>query len=123
MRGSFSCFPAPVIPGESTCVHNQYSTLNLTQVCLCSHPAVMAELIAVLFALMGADEELQVVSSQHFLSDIWPPVAASASYLIGNAAILGHWVTPQHVHYLGGQINHNEKVSEVRKCQNNNKKQ
>lgn len=69
---------------------------------LCAHPAVVAELIAVLFALMGADEELEVVSSQHLLSDIWPPVAASASHLIGNAAILGHWVTPQHIHYLGG---------------------
>ncbi len=75
---------------------------------VCAHPAVVAELVAFLFALMGADEELEVVSSQHFLSDIWPPVAASASHLIGNAAVLGHWVTPQHVHYLGGQINHGE---------------
>lgn len=69
---------------------------------LCVHPSVVAELVAVLFALMGANEELQVVSSQHLLSDIWAPVAATTSHLIGNAAILGHGVAPQHIHYLGG---------------------
>lgn len=69
---------------------------------LCAHPAVVTELVAVLFALMGADEELEVVSPQHVLSDIWPPVAAPTTHLIGDAAILWHWVTPQQVHYLVG---------------------
>lgn len=68
-----------------------------------AHHAVVTKLIAFLFALVGADEELEVVSPQHFLGDVWPPVAASAPDLIGNAAILGHWVAPQHVHYLGSQ--------------------
>lgn len=63
----------------------------------------MTELVAFLFALMGADEELEVVSSQHFLCDVGPPIAAAASHLVGYAAILGHWVTPQHVHDLFGQ--------------------
>lgn len=62
----------------------------------------MAEFVAVLFALMGADEELEIVSSQHFFCDIWPPVAASTSHLIGNAAVLGRGVTPQDIHYLWG---------------------
>lgn len=60
----------------------------------CVHPAVVAELVAVLFALMGSNEELQAVSSQHFLRHIWSPVTASASHFVVNAAILGHRVTP-----------------------------
>lgn len=67
---------------------------------LCAHPAVVAELIAILFAFMGADEELQVVSSENLLRDIWAPVAASPSHFIGNAAILGHRITPQQVYHL-----------------------
>lgn len=67
---------------------------------ICAHHAVVTELVAFLFALMGADEELEVVSSQHFLGDIGPPIAAAASHLVGYAAILGHWVAPQHVHNL-----------------------
>lgn len=60
----------------------------------------MAELIAILFALVGADEELQVVSVQEVLGDIGPPVAASTSHLVGDAAILGHRVAPQQVQDL-----------------------
>lgn len=54
----------------------------------------MTELITFLLAFMRAHKELEVVSPQHFLCDVWPPVAASASYLIGDAATLGHRVTP-----------------------------
>lgn len=55
----------------------------------------MAELITLLFALVGADEELQVVSVQEVLGDVGAPVAASTSHLVGDAAILGHRVAPQ----------------------------
>lgn len=67
---------------------------------LCAHPAVVAELVAILFALVGTDEKLQVVSSQHLLCNIRAPVAAPTSHLIGNASVLGHGITPQQVHYL-----------------------
>lgn len=69
------------------------------------HLTVVAELIAVLFTLMGPDDELQVVSVQEVLCDVGAPVAASTSYLIGCATILGHRVTPQQVQDLWGDKN------------------
>lgn len=63
----------------------------------------MAELITILFALVGADDELQVVSIQEVLCDIGAPVAASTSQLIGDAAVLGHGVAPQQVQDLVSQ--------------------
>ena len=64
------------------------------------HLAVVAELVALLFALVRADDELEVVSAQKLLRHIWTPVAAPAPQLIGEAAILSHRVTPQHVQNL-----------------------
>lgn len=61
----------------------------------------MAELITVLFTLVGADDELQVVSVQEVLGDIGAPVAASAPHLVGYAAVLVHRVAPQQVQDLG----------------------
>lgn len=81
----------------------QVSLLTPPRRRLRAHHAVVTKLISFLFALMGANEELEVVSPQHSLRHIRPPVAASTSHLVGNAAILGHWVTPQHVHYLCGR--------------------
>lgn len=60
----------------------------------------MAELVALLFAFMRADDELQVVSIQEVLGDVRAPVAAPASHLVGCAAFLRHWVTPQQVQDL-----------------------
>lgn len=60
----------------------------------------MAELIAVLFTLVGADDELQVVSVQEVLCDVGAPVAASAPHLVGCAAVLGDRVAPQQVQDL-----------------------
>lgn len=71
----------------------------------------MAELIALLFALMGANDELQIVSVQEVLGDIRAPVAASAPHLVGYASILSHWVTPQQVQDLVGQRTQSLKVS------------
>lgn len=62
--------------------------------------SVMTELISLLFALMGADEQLESVLEQQFLGDVGPKVAASASECVGGAAVLGFGVTPQYVHYL-----------------------
>lgn len=70
--------------------------------CRPTHHAVVTKLVAFLFALVRADEELQAVSAQHLLSDVWPPVAAATPHLVGNAAVLRHGVAPQQVHNLGG---------------------
>lgn len=71
----------------------------------------MAELIALLFAFMGANDELQIVSVQEVLGDIRAPVAASTPYLVGYASILSHRVTPQQVQDLVGQRTQSLKVS------------
>lgn len=42
------------------------------------------------------------MSGQHLLRDVRSPVAAAASHLVGDAAVLGHGVAPQYVHDLGG---------------------
>lgn len=65
-----------------------------------AHLPIVAELITILFALMGANNELQVVSVQEVLCDIGTPVAAPTSHLIGYAAVLAHGVTPQQVQDL-----------------------
>lgn len=48
-----------------------------------SHLAVVAELIALLFALVRADDELEVVSAQKLIRHIWAPVAPSTSQFVG----------------------------------------
>ena len=70
----------------------------------------MAELITILFTLMRADDELQVVSVQEILCDIRAPVAASAPHLIGYAAVLVHRVTPQQVQDLEAVRNYKREI-------------
>lgn len=65
-----------------------------------AHLTVVAELVTLLLALMGADDELQVVPVQEVLGDVGAPVAAPTPHLVGNAAVLGHWVAPQQVQDL-----------------------
>lgn len=65
-----------------------------------NHLPVVAELVTLLFALMGADNELQVVLVQELLGDIRAPVAASASHFVRNAAVLDHRVAPQQIQDL-----------------------
>lgn len=65
----------------------------------------MAELITVLFTLMGADDKLQVVFVQKVLGNVGAPIATTASHLIGCAAILRHRVTPQQVQDLKADEN------------------
>jgi len=60
----------------------------------------MTEFISLLFALMGADEELQSVLEQQSLGDIRAKVAASSSEGVEAAAILDFRVTPQYIHNL-----------------------
>lgn len=68
-------------------------------VCI-SDSAVVTELVAVLFALVGSDKQQQVVALEDFPRDVRTPVTAASSYLVWDAAILWHRVTPQHIHYL-----------------------
>lgn len=60
----------------------------------------MAELVTFLLALVGADNELQVVPVHKVICDVGAPVAAPATHLVGNAAVLSHWVAPQQVQDL-----------------------
>lgn len=70
-----------------------------------NHLPVVAELVTLLFALVGADDELQVVLVQELLGDVRAPVAASASHFVWNAAVLDHRVAPQQVQDLVGDEN------------------
>lgn len=61
------------------------------------HLSVVAELIAFLFTLMGADQQLQVVPVQKVLCDVRTPVATPAPHLIWDTALWNHGVTPEQV--------------------------
>lgn len=58
---------------------------------------VVTELVALLLALMGADEELQVVLLEDLPCHVRAEVAATTSHCIHSAAFLGHGVTPENV--------------------------
>lgn len=88
--------------------------MPLWAVGISSHLTVVAELITLLFTLVGADNELQVVSVEEVLSDVRAPVAASPSHLVGYAAILGHWVAPQQVQNLGADDNMSRELSRIK---------
>ena len=60
----------------------------------------MTELVSLLFAFMGSDEQLEAVLEQQSLGDIGAEVAASSSERVGTAAFLGFRVTPQYIHDL-----------------------
>lgn len=54
----------------------------------------MTKLIALLFALMGSNEQLQSVLQQQSLGDVRAEVAAPSSECVGTAAFMGFRVTP-----------------------------
>lgn len=58
---------------------------------------VVAELVAFLLALMGADEELQVVLLKDLPCHVRSKVAATTSHRIYSAALLRDGVTPENV--------------------------
>lgn len=60
----------------------------------------MTELISLLFALMGSDEQLESVLEQQSLGDVRAEVAASSSECVGTAAFVGFRITPQYIHNL-----------------------
>lgn len=63
----------------------------------------MAQLVTLLFALMGSDEELEPVLEQQSSGDVRAEVTASSPERVGIAAIWGFWVTPQYVYNLSGE--------------------
>lgn len=75
-------------------------SLNSSPCQLSNHLPVVAELVTLLFALMGADDELKVVLVQKLLCDVRAPVAASTSNFVWNASVLDHRVAPQQVQDL-----------------------
>ena len=60
----------------------------------------MTELISLLLALVGSDEQLETVLQQQPLGDIRAKVAASSSECVGTAAFLGFRIAPQYIHNL-----------------------
>ncbi len=61
---------------------------------------IVAKLVSVLFALVWAYDELEIVPVQKVLCDIRTPITASTTDLVGNTTILRHGVTPQQVQNL-----------------------
>lgn len=59
--------------------------------------AVVTELVALLLALVRADQELQAVLLKELLRHIRPKVAAATSHLILSAALLRHGVAPEDI--------------------------
>ncbi|KAG7218294.1 hypothetical protein INR49_010352 [Caranx melampygus] len=55
----------------------------------CSHLSTMTQLVSLLFALVGPDEQLQPVLQQQPPGDVGAKVAASSSECVGAAAFLG----------------------------------
>lgn len=64
------------------------------------HLSIVAELIALLFTLMGSDEQTEAVFLQKRLSHVWPEVTASTAERVWAAAILIFRVTPEDIHNL-----------------------
>ena len=60
----------------------------------------MAEFIALLLTLMGANQEDHSMFLQKVLGNIWPKVAATTPESVGAAAILALGVTPEDVYNL-----------------------
>lgn len=72
--------------------------------------STVAQLIALLFALMGSDEQLEALLEQQAAGDVRAEVTASSPKGVGTAAIWGFGVTPQYIYNLsrdadrGGQL-------------------
>ena len=79
----------------------------------CLYLSTVTELISLLFALVGPDEQLESVLEQQPLGDVRAEVAASSSERVGTAARLGFGVTPQYVHYLQQGGNPDEQDAEL----------
>lgn len=62
--------------------------------------STMTELISLLLALVGSDEQLEAVLEQQSLGDVRTEVAASSSECVGTAAFVGFRITPQYIHNL-----------------------
>lgn len=70
----------------------------------------MTQLIALLFALVGSDEQLEALLEQQAAGDVGAEVTASSAKCVGTAAVWGFGVTPQYIYNLsrdadgGGQL-------------------
>lgn len=60
----------------------------------------MTQLIALLFALMGPDEQLESLLEQQSSGDVRAKVTASSPKCVGTAAVWGFGVTPQYIYNL-----------------------
>lgn len=78
----------------------------------------MTQLVALLFALMGSDEQLESLLEQQSPGDVRAEVTASSPKGVGTAAVWGFGVTPQYIDNLsrdadrGGQLCASSRLSD-----------
>lgn len=65
--------------------------------------STVTQLITLLFALVGSDEQLESVLEQQPSGDVGAEVTASSPERVGTAALQGFWVTPQYIYNLSGE--------------------
>lgn len=65
--------------------------------------STVTQLITLLFALVGSDEQLESMLEQQPSGDVGAEVAASSPERVGTAALQGFWVTPQYIYNLSGE--------------------
>lgn len=63
----------------------------------------MTQLVTLLLALVGSDEQLESVLEQQALGDVRAEVTASSPECVGTAAVRGFRVAPQNIYNLSGE--------------------
>lgn len=77
--------------------------------------STVTQLIALLLALMGSDEQLEALLEQQFLGDVRAEVTASSPKCVGTAAVWSFGVTPQYIYNLSRDADRGGQVSAVSK--------
>lgn len=77
--------------------------------------STVTQLIALLFAFMGSDEQLESLLEQHSLGDVRAEVTASSPKCVGIAAVWGFRVTPQYIYNLSREAEWSDQLSAVSK--------
>lgn len=78
----------PSSPGSHGCLHCTFEPAYLP---------VVTQLVAILLALVGSDQQMESMLAQQFLRDIGSKVAAPSSKGVGTAAVMRFGVAPQDV--------------------------
>lgn len=80
-----------------------------------SYLSTVTQLIALLFALVGSDEQLESLLEQQSSGDVRAEVTASSPKCVGTAAVWGFGVTPQYIYNLSRDADRGAQLSAVSK--------